>query len=333
MKVFDLHSDLFTDIAWRRERGETNVFDTVHYPYLKAGGVDALICVFWVEPKFRNQAFERFQRIFSYVMEDLKSSRHLVIQDPGNPKVVSSDKVSVYLGTEGLTFLEEWKGTSLQAKIENGFSWLSDEKVNHAIFSWNEHNFLATGTGAVSSQANGLTDLGQFALKQGEINNWVVDVTHLDEASFLDIYHLSDQAIMASHSNSRSICQHERNLTDQQIKAIAARDGIIGLNAYGEFVHSETPNVDHFIDHAIHIANLVGYEYIGFGFDFIDYLKDYDLGGTPMRTVTNGLEDASKIPELLFRMEQRGFSRKEMEAISFDNANQFMQKRFDSENK
>ena len=52
MRVFDLHSDLFTDISYRRQKGETNVFDRIHYPKLKNGFVDAVICVFWVEPAF-----------------------------------------------------------------------------------------------------------------------------------------------------------------------------------------------------------------------------------------------------------------------------------------
>lgn len=71
MKVIDLHSDIFTDIAFRRERGETRIFERIHLPKLRKGGITGLICVFWVEPLYRGQDYERFQQLLRYTIEDL----------------------------------------------------------------------------------------------------------------------------------------------------------------------------------------------------------------------------------------------------------------------
>ncbi|MEC5423104.1 membrane dipeptidase [Virgibacillus sp. C22-A2] len=326
MRVFDLHSDLFTDIAWRKSSGEKDIFDRYHYPNLKKGGVDSIICVFWVEPKFCEQAYDRFQTLFTYVMEDLKTSKHAIIHDPNQPyeNPSHSSSIKIHLGLEGLTFMDDWPGETPESKIENAFNQLDQSNVMHSIFAWNEHNFLSTGTGADSYQEKGLTTSGKYALQQSIDHNWLLDVSHQDEATFWDIYNLSEHPFIASHSNAKAICDHERNLTDEQIKAIANRGGIIGLNAYGAFVDKDSPTVERFIDHAIHIADLVGYEHLAFGFDFVDYLASYNLGGSGFTEYTKGLENVSKVPDLLDRMSKRGFSTKELEAVSFTNASLFM---------
>lgn len=328
MRVFDLHSDLFTDIAWRKSFGEKDVFDRIHYPKLKQGGIGSIICVFWVEPIFRKFPFERFQTLFEYVMNDLKDSKHAIIHNPfhDRQKPTNSEKIQIYLGIEGLSFMEGWCGEATDSKIENAFNSLNESNVVHSIFAWNEHNFLATGTGGDDNkQKKGLTKYGKIAVHKANQNNWILDVSHLDETSFWDMYYTSELPVMASHSNAKSLCDHERNLTDEQLKAIANRGGIIGLNAYGGFVDSEQPTVDKFIDHAIYISSLVGSDHLAFGFDFVDYLESYDLG-SGFNLYTKGLEDASKIPYLLEKMSKRGFTNKELEAICFNNASRFITK-------
>lgn len=326
MKVFDLHSDLFTDIAWRKRRGEKNVFDRIHYPMLKKGGVTAVLCVFWVEPAFRNQPYERFKELYTYVIEDLHDSKHAYIHDPSIPEdhPLSREQIHIYLGLEGLTFMEGWEGETVRSKMDNAFQSLAKSNITHAIFAWNERNFLATGTDiSRPQQKEGLTDYGRMAVQQANHQNWLLDVSHLNEASFWDMYHASALPVMASHSNAKSLCDHERNVTDQQIKAIAQKGGIIGLNAYGGFVSLDKPDIDRFIDHAVYIADLVGTEHLAFGFDFLDYLESHKLG-TDMAVYTKGLEDVSKVPDLLERMNKRGFTTTELEAISFHNAECFI---------
>ncbi|WP_243291582.1 membrane dipeptidase [Bacillus sp. FJAT-47783] len=326
MKVFDLHSDLFTDIAWRKNLGENNVFDRIHYPKLKEGGIESIICVFWVEPIFRSQPYNRFLTLFKHVMNDLLDSQYASVYGSCLHQSSDSEKIQIYLGLEGLSFMEGWEGETNASKIENAFKSLHQCNFIHSIFAWNEHNFLATGTGAsIPRKDEGLTNDGRIAVQKANEHGWIIDVSHIDETSFWDIYHTSNRPIMASHSNAKTICQHERNLTDEQIKAIAENGGIIGLNSYGAFVDHEAPTVDRFIDHAIYISYLVGPEHVAFGFDFVDYLTPYRLG-TGFPTYTKDLEDTSKIPHLLDQMSKRGFTTKELEMISFQNANQYIKK-------
>ncbi|MBS4191872.1 membrane dipeptidase [Bacillus sp. FJAT-49705] len=328
MKIFDIHSDLFTDIVWRRSKGEQDIFDRIHYPRLQKGGVDSIICVFWVEPAFRHDPMTRFRTIFQMVTEDLRASKRANVCRSVHDMVdgASSGKINIFLGIEGLSFIEKWGTKLVEENIENAFDDLHKCNVSHAIFVWNEWNLLASGTGSFDEpKRKGLTRLGEKAVQKANELNWILDASHLDEASFWDMHHTSSQPIMASHSNARALCNNERNLTDAQLKAIASQGGIIGLNAYSGFVDETNPTLDRFIDHAIYIANLVGPEHIAFGFDFIDYLSSYNLGSSFSGSI-QGLEDVTKISDLLERLAVRGFSNKEIEAISFNNTFHFIEK-------
>lgn len=323
MKVFDLHSDLFTDIAIRKSRGEKNVFDRIHYPKLKKAGITSILCVFWVEAAYLGQAYKRFLELRKLVLNDLSDSRHAAIMNPKSPQTYP-DQIQIYLGLEGLTFMEGWEGETEYLKVENAFDDLADHNIMHCMFTWNERNFLATGTGVSNpGEKEGLSHCGKFAVKKANQQKWLLDASHLNEAGFWDMYHASALPIMASHSNAKSLCGHERNLSDKQIKAIAEKGGIIGLNAYGEFVRADNPTIDHFIDHAVYIASLVGIEHLAFGFDFLDYLQSDDAG-KDFSVQTKGLEDVSKVPRLLEKMGRRGFSAAEIEAISFNNADSYI---------
>ena len=328
LKVFDIHSDLFTDIAWRRSQGETNVFDRIHYPQLKKGGVDSMICVFWVEPAFRQDPITRFRLIFKLVMDDLRTSKHanVCVTVDDMTDAVGSGKINLFLGVEGMSFLEQWGQQSIEDNIENAFDKLHADKIRHTIFVWNEWNALASGTGSPDEpEKRGLTNLGELAVKKANDLNWVLDASHFDESSFWSMHNASTQPMIASHSNAFALCSQERNLTDDQLKAIAARGGLIGLNAFSGFVDKTNPTLDRFIDHAVYIADLVGPQHLAFGFDFLDYLSPHDLG-EPFSSSTKGLENVTKVPDLLERMTVRGFSSKELEGISFNNAFDYMKK-------
>lgn len=326
MKVIDLHSDIFTDIAFRRERGETRIFERIHLPKLRKGGITGLICVFWVEPLYRGQDYERFQQLLRYTIEDLLECPEVELVPSFQADINAGDKnkLSVLLGIEGLSFMEFWKGRNKEEKVVNALDDLIAQKgIYHSIFAWNEVNFLASGTGAdYEDVKRGLSQTGEMAVQEMQKRNWLVDVSHLDEPSFWDVAQISRKPLLASHSNARSLCNSERNLTDNQIKAIACSGGLIGINSYGSFVNDTNPTLSHFLDHVVYIAELVGIEHVGFGFDFVDYLQSYELGDT-FSNLTKGLEDVTKVPDLIDKMINRGFSSTEIEKVCFSNSLRF----------
>ncbi|KAF0193600.1 MAG: membrane dipeptidase [Bacillota bacterium] len=163
--------------------------------------------------------------------------------------------------------------------------------------TWNERNQIAEGVGECRS-GGGLTDFGVSAIKEMNRLGIIVDVSHLSEPGFWDVIKVTDKPIIASHSNAKAICNHVRNLSDDQIKALAKNGGVMGLNMCHEFLSSDRPVViEHVMDHIEHVFSLVGSKHIGIG---------ADLDG--ITTPPVGFEDVSKLPALTEAMLRRGLT-------------------------
>lgn len=116
---------------------------------------------------------------------------------------------------------------------------------------WNEKNEL-TGSNVTGG---GLTDLGRAYVKEAQRLGMIVDVSHISDEGFYDIMDITQAPVIATHSNSRSICGHSRNLTDDQFKTIAKTGGVAGINQFALFL-GEKPTMDTICDHIFHFLEL-----------------------------------------------------------------------------
>ncbi len=112
---------------------------------------------------------------------------------------------------------------------------------------WNESNPL-TGSHITGE---GLSDLGREYVREAQRLGMLIDVSHISDCAFWDIMDITSGPIVASHSNSRSICTHTRNITDDMFQGICSTGGVVGINFYSKFVGSN-PNLDCVADHVIH---------------------------------------------------------------------------------
>ena len=115
---------------------------------------------------------------------------------------------------------------------------------------WNEKNPL---TGSCKT-GGGLTDLGREYVKEAQRLGMIVDVSHISDEGFWDIMDMTQAPVVASHSNSRTVCNHPRNLTDDMFRAICATGGVAGINLYPEFLGGNT--LDNACDHVLHFLDL-----------------------------------------------------------------------------
>ncbi len=120
-----------------------------------------------------------------------------------------------------------------------------------------------------SGQAGGLTDFGLLVVQEANKLGIVIDVSHLNDSSFWDVLESSTAPVIASHSNSRTVFNHPRGLSDDQIRAIAERGGVISINACSTLVSGKkNANIDHLLDHLDQIVKIGGIESAGLGPDF-----------------------------------------------------------------
>ena len=119
---------------------------------------------------------------------------------------------------------------------------------------------------------------------------------------------------MASHSNCRALCDMRRNLTDDQLRAIRDRGGVVGLNSYHGFVHAdrEKQTAETLALHAAHMIDVMGVEHVGCGFDFCHFMG-------PGNESAQGLEDAGQIKNLFYWLERLGMTEREREGIAREN--------------
>lgn len=113
------------------------------------------------------------------------------------------------------------------------------------MFSYghNRRNLYADGCG--EREGGGLSHLGVAVTRKCEELGIILDASHLNERGFWDLMQVTEAMVVATHSNARALCDHPRNLTDEQIRAIAGRDGLIRVNFFPSFVAKQSPTLNH----------------------------------------------------------------------------------------
>ncbi|MCA9906294.1 MAG: membrane dipeptidase, partial [Anaerolineae bacterium] len=198
--------------------------------------------------------------------------------------------------------------------------------VRMVAFTWDRRNEFADGTGVINP--GGLTDAGRAALKEMFAHHVICDVSHLAQPGFWDVIDLAEAPIIASHSNARAVCDHRRNLTDEQIRAIASIGGVIGLNFYGKFVDAEAPSVERMADHLDHIVKLAGIDHVGIGADFLEK-PIRDLAKTAYADSPHDpaaldvwipdCQEVEQLPRFTAVLLERGYSRAEIAKVLGEN--------------
>ncbi len=135
----------------------------------------------------------------------------------------------------------------------------------------------------------------------------MIDVSHLSDEGFCDVAEITSKPFIASHSNSRTVCPHFRNLTDDQFKVLIKRGGVAGINLCPDFLGTD-PSVDSIVRHIEHFAALGGENNIGIGADF-------DGIGSLPRGI-RGTEDLYKIFDRLLSL---NYSQEQADKIAFSN--------------
>ncbi|MEE3487882.1 MAG: membrane dipeptidase [Bulleidia sp.] len=299
MRIVDLHADL----GWSVMHND-NALEGIHIPALKKGDVldSAAACWFsgkesWKEMKEEilctGKAIEQSDSVWIRSAEDLSGTEK---------------KVSFLLTVEGMC--------GIDSRVKDRVDWMYEQGVRIASLTWNDANALANGV--QGDPACGLSKKGEKAVAEMNALHMIIDVSHANEHTFWDILNASKKPVIATHSNARSLCSVERNLTDQQIIALCERGGIIGMNSCRRFISSDEAqqNAAGLARHARHIADIAGAEHIACGFDFMDFFPDEDND--------NDIHSASQAQNFLKALKKEHFSKEEIEGIAWRNAFRFL---------
>jgi len=268
--VVDAHSDILNDIHPRRILGERGVLKKDWVPKMKKGGIDIRVVALYSDIQYLPElALRRGLDLVATLYEEIEECPDAVLCTTCADmlKAKAEGKAGFILGMEGAEPL----GADVQLLSIFHKLGLRVLGFTHAL-----RTYLADGaflSDRKKGQVGGLTDVGIQFLEKAQDLGIVIDLSHLNDPSFWDVIQYSRGPLIASHSNCRSLRNHPRNLTDDQIKAVAARGGVIGVNACGLFV--QPPDFSHLVDHIDHLVKTGGIEHTGLGPDFADYLLQY----------------------------------------------------------
>lgn len=275
----------------------------IDFPRLAEGGVGMQMLACYIDAEYKperalTQALRMIDAIYSQVAA-AQGKVEIVYSAADIERVHAAGRQAVMISIEG----GEPIGTDLAV-----LRMLYRLGVRAIGLVWNQRNAIADGIGETRTRG-GLTTFGVELVKEMNRLGMLVDVSHLTDPGFWDVIEVSTQPIIASHSNSRAVCDHPRNLTDEQIKALAKNGGVMGINYARYFIDAEAKadknkgDLKKLLDHIDHIVELVGPKHVGLGGDFD--------GASPV----NGLEDTTKVPAITEGLVERGYSDEDILAI------------------
>src|SRR5437870_5319573 len=315
--VIDLHFDMPMDLYEKRDR--TNVLATDYLPELEAGDIGVLGAAIYIEDRYMPEmglrvGLDQIARVYA---EAEQCSRFAICKSYQEILHARKDrKIALLITMEGVEPL----GADLE--LLRIFYELGVRAIGLTHARRN-----AAGDGGVfapsGSTRDGLTGFGRDVVRQCEALGVIVDLAHISPAGFEDILAITAKPPIVSHTNARKYYDIERNISDEQIKAIGERGGVIGANSVLVSAKKEESTLDRYIDHSENIASLIGINGVGIGFDFFEFIyrqwpesaqKELAAKFTTPHFIPD-LRNHSHARNLTRRLIERGFSDEKIEKI------------------
>lgn len=309
MNIIDLHCDLLEKVS---RNPKLNVR---HDPYLqsnierlKKGNVKVQVFALFIPPNIpQEEKFNELLRqmdIFHSIV--LKQKEMVHITNWNQIFELKQGEIGAVLSLEGLDAIGEDVG-KLQFAIDRG--------VKLVGLTWNYENAVAFG--ASENPNEGIKPFGKKVIQLLNEQDIIIDVAHLNKQGFYDLLPQANN-IIASHCNSYTLCQHPRNLDDNQVEALVRHGGRIHVVFYPPFINEgkNTATINDLIKHIDYLRSLVGMEHIGLGSDF-DGIGDLSI---------KKLENASMFPNLIEQLIKK-YNETEVKLLASEGFKNFVMKK------
>lgn len=246
----------------KKEGGKVNL------PFMEEGLIDAVIMAAYIPQGPRDEAASQQATSFAvdrlneiHRQEKINSERMGIAKTPQEIRQLkNAGKKAILLGVEN--------GYAI-GKDLNNIQRFKDLGVIYITLCHNGNNDICDSARG-HAEWNGLSPFGKEVIKIMNREGLMIDLSHAAESTFYDALENSQYPIIASHSAARALCDHQRNLTDDQLKALAAQGGVVQLCLYKGFINieAEKASLSDAIRHIKHIVDLIGIDYVGIGSDF-----------------------------------------------------------------
>lgn len=314
--VGNMHDDLGFEIAKaKEERNQTGLLDTLYLERMVRGGVDFQFYTVGGDDRHfaghDDLTLGTLRRIDIF-LEELDRSPHFVLARSARDIVAAkrSGKRALVMTIEGAGPVRE------DLSLLRTFYRVGLRSI---CLCWFKANPSGDGVGEVRD--GGLSNFGRELIAEMNRLGMVVDISQCGPRTVADVLALSTHPVIASHSNASGCYPHRRNLTDEQLRALADRGGVIGLTSFPAHVRDGTPGLEHFLDHVDYAVKRVGVDHVGIGLNIIPHSVEvasafFDRSKIEYSKMwLPGLEDIDRMPEVTRGLLARGYSEGDVEKI------------------
>lgn len=304
MKVIDLHCDTILKIMESKQQQTLNKNEySVDIEKLKSGGFLAQFFALFIDLKATEDPYIYCMEMLKVFKNQTEINKHSIMHVKSFYDIEEAkkqDKIAAVLTIE--------EGGVLKGSLSNLENFYN-EGVRLITLTWNYPNEIGYPNYKWKYSDKGLTLFGKTLVEEMNRMGIIIDVSHMSDQGFYDVAALSKKPFLASHSNSRAITNHSRNLTDDMIRVLSEKGGIMGINFCSAFLGEEsTSTIESMVKHIKHIYNVGGIDVIGIGSDFDGIENEVEI------------KNSSEIMKLASALTKEGFSEDGIEKIFYKNA-------------
>ncbi|OPF51849.1 peptidase M19 [Clostridium baratii] len=301
MKYIDLHCDT----AYRMIKENLSLNDDackVNIEKLKKGGALAQTFAFFVDLEEEKDPYDAFTSMYNNFIKEVGKNKDKIeiVRNRDELKQCNNNgKVGAFLSIE--------EGEVLKGDVSKVLD-VYEKGIRMLTLTWNYENSIGYPNVNFKYKDKGLKEKGVEIVNEMERVGIIPDCSHLSDGGFYDLSKICKKPFIATHSNARAIKNHPRNLTDDMIKILSNKGGVMGLNFCSDFVaEDEVTKVLKIAKHAKHIKNVGGIDVLSIGSDFDGIENEVEI------------KDTSEMDKLYYGLKKEGFTDDDIEKVFYKN--------------
>lgn len=308
--VIDFHCDTILKLYELNYKNLKRNDNHVDLSKLTKGNVSAQFFAFFINQKAipkHTTPYDYFTKIYDFFEDILEENKEYISMTTNYEEYQinrQNGKISAFLTIEG--------GDAIEDNLDN-LQDAYNKGVRLMTLTWNYPNAIGYPNLTESYMRSGLTDFGKSVVEEMNHLGMLIDVSHLSDQGFYDVADISKVPFVASHSNARVIKNNQRNMTDDMIRVLANKGGIMGINFFAPFLgDGPVSRIDDMVKHIQYIKKVGGIEILALGSDFDGIECELEI------------EDISQIELLREALKKQGFTESELDLIMYKNAERIL---------
>ena len=312
-KAKDIHSrilsvDTHTDTPLWFTRGDFSVgkrkSNQVNIQKMEEGKLDSQFLAIFLAQKERDEAssqaaVEKCLKMIENTYADVAKYQDacgIALTEEDALRLKAEGKKAFFLGIEN--------GYAIGKDIKN-VKKFKDMGIQYMTLSHSYDNDICNSSSHKEDASKGLTDFGRKVVKEMNKVGMMIDVSHVSEGTFWDVIKYSKDPIFASHSSVKALCDHDRNLTDDQLRALAKNGGVIQICIYDGYLNNDAKaaSIDDIVKHIDHAVKVAGIDHVGIG-------SDFDGGGGVL-----GCKGDNDMINITVKLIEKGYSEEDIRKI------------------